>query len=110
MTSSNELIVLPTSARSLIFVASFTTMVFCALAGTGAVSAASKAAMAPRLDLPTWSNDATANNALSTAANSQLTPTIATDGSGGAIVTWQDNRSDSGDIYAQRIDANGIVQ
>jgi hypothetical protein len=29
------------------------------------------------------------------------------DGAGGTIVVWQDNRNDSGDIYAQRLDAYG---
>jgi hypothetical protein len=33
---------------------------------------------------------------------------MTTDGVGGAIITWQDNRNDAnGDIYAQRIDLNG---
>ncbi len=36
---------------------------------------------------------------------------ITSDGAGGAIITWQDYRSTiKYDIYAQRIDANGIVQ
>ena len=34
----------------------------------------------------------------------------ATDGSGGAIIAWEDNRNgDGADIYAQRIDANGNI-
>ncbi|MBU4387803.1 hypothetical protein KJ644_05075, partial [Candidatus Dependentiae bacterium] len=53
---------------------------------------------------------ATVNNAISIAANNQLTPTIASDGSGGAIITWQDLRSGTADIYAQRINASGAVQ
>lgn len=38
-------------------------------------------------------------------------PRLVSDGSGGAIITWQDERSGatSDDIYAQRIDANGSV-
>lgn len=41
----------------------------------------------------------------------QLQPVICADGYGGAIIVWTDNRSGSNtDIYAQRIDANGIVQ
>ncbi|MBU8920243.1 MAG: T9SS type A sorting domain-containing protein [Bacteroidales bacterium] len=32
------------------------------------------------------------------------------DGDGGIIVTWDDNRSASSDIYAQRVDSDGIVQ
>jgi predicted lipoprotein with Yx(FWY)xxD motif len=43
--------------------------------------------------------------------NKQENPTIASDGSGGAIITWQDYRSNTDyDIYAQRINANGEVQ
>lgn len=48
--------------------------------------------------------------AICTATNNQQYPTIAADGSGGAIITWQDNRNGSNpDIYAQRIDANGSI-
>jgi hypothetical protein len=40
--------------------------------------------------------------------NNQGRPQIASDGSGGAIVTWHDFRSGtSDDIYAQRVDAGG---
>ena len=46
---------------------------------------------------------------ISTAANSQERPTIASDGSGGAIITWYDYRSGNYDIYAQRIDTDGNV-
>ena len=40
------------------------------------------------------------------ATNTQLAPAIVSDGSGGAIVTWQDNRG-TADIYAQRLDDAG---
>jgi len=44
-----------------------------------------------------------------TASGLQSTPRIVADGSGGAIVAWQDNRSGStNDIYAQKIDPNGL--
>jgi len=47
--------------------------------------------------------------AVCTAANNQFYPIIASDGSGGAIVAWQDLRSDgSGDIYAQRVGTAGF--
>jgi FlgD Ig-like domain len=38
-------------------------------------------------------------------------PSIGSDGAGGAIIVWQDDRSGGSmtDIYAQRIDANGIA-
>lgn len=44
-----------------------------------------------------------------TAINDQIYPTIATDGVGGAIITWQDARSGSTDIYAQRVSATGTT-
>lgn len=37
-------------------------------------------------------------------------PEIASDGAGGAIVVWGDNRNGNYDLYAQRIDASGAVQ
>jgi hypothetical protein len=54
----------------------------------------------------------TANGvALCTAANDQSYPTVISDGAGGAIVTWHDLRSGTSyDIYAQRINASGVVQ
>src|SRR5438132_486746 len=48
--------------------------------------------------------------AISLAGNDQSNPTITSDGSGGAIITWTDNRSGNSDIYAQRINASGVVQ
>jgi predicted lipoprotein with Yx(FWY)xxD motif len=52
----------------------------------------------------------TANGiAISAAASSQILPAITADGTGGAIFTWQDNRSGN-HIYAQRIDGSGAVQ
>jgi len=49
--------------------------------------------------------------AICTAMNDQQYPQIASDGAGGAIITWEDYRSDSySDIYAQRVDALGIVK
>ena len=42
----------------------------------------------------------------------QDNPAIVSDGAGGAIITWRDNRSDTDDynIYAQKINSAGIVQ
>jgi len=49
--------------------------------------------------------------AICTAGHHQQDPTIISDGSSGAIITWEDQRSGTNyDIYAQRIDANGLVQ
>jgi hypothetical protein len=62
--------------------------------------------------VPQWTADGVA---LCTAANGQGNPTIVADGTGGAIVTWSDERSVSGvdatnDIYAQRVSASGVPQ
>lgn len=35
---------------------------------------------------------------------------ICSDGTGGAIIKWQDHRNGESDIYAQKINSNGIVQ
>jgi hypothetical protein len=54
----------------------------------------------------------TANGiAVCTANNAQASPAIVSDGSGGAIVAWQDARSNVNyDIYAQRINSAGVAQ
>ncbi len=45
---------------------------------------------------------------LCTAANAQSTPVIVSDGAGGAIVAWNDERGGASlDVYAQRVDAAG---
>ena len=52
----------------------------------------------------------TANGAaVCTAANDQHHPQLIADGAGGGIITWQDYRSGSCDIYAQRVDKDGNV-
>jgi hypothetical protein len=43
------------------------------------------------------------------ATDTQDSPRIVADGSGGAIIAWADYRNGSNDIYAQRLDANGSV-
>lgn len=48
--------------------------------------------------------------AISTANGSQLDPLLIPDGSGGAIITWYDNRNGSNcDIYSQKIRSNGRI-
>ena len=48
--------------------------------------------------------------AICNAVSDQFTPKIASDGSGGAIIVWYDNRNGNWDIYAQKINATGTVQ
>jgi len=57
--------------------------------------------------VPQWTSDGLA---LCTAPNNQIIPTIVSDGAGGAIVTWQDDRGAAGYIYAQRVNAAGVPQ
>ncbi len=40
----------------------------------------------------------------------QNNPLIVTDGSGGAIVVWNDGRNGNYDIYGQRLDSDGVIQ
>src|SRR5256885_281200 len=47
---------------------------------------------------------------LCAAVGSQVGPTIVTDGAGGAIITWDDNRSGAYATYAQRVNAAGVAQ
>ena len=57
-----------------------------------------------------WSSNPKVNNAISTAVRDQINPQITGDGSGGAIIIWQDYRSGTNwNIYAQRIDSTGNV-
>lgn len=44
-----------------------------------------------------------------TEGNTQSEPRLASDGAGGAIITWTDHRSGY-NIYAQRINSSGVVQ
>jgi hypothetical protein len=58
-----------------------------------------------------WAINPAINNAICTATDVQYYPTIASDGSGGSIIAWQDRRNGANfDIYVQRIDASGVVQ
>ncbi len=47
--------------------------------------------------------------AICSADSDQVSPEIVSDGDGGAIIAWQDKRSGSYDIYAQRINAVGAL-
>jgi len=60
--------------------------------------------------LATWPNSPFTNVVVSGLANSQqFSPAIVTDGAGGAIVAWIDDRSGNNDIYAQHVLASGAV-
>lgn len=59
------------------------------------------------LGVPFWTVDGVAIGA---AANDQSIPMIASDGAGGAIVTWSDGRSGTvSEIYAQRVISSGTT-
>ncbi|MCK4238870.1 MAG: hypothetical protein KAX33_07100, partial [Candidatus Lokiarchaeota archaeon] len=54
-----------------------------------------------------WTNNGIS---ISTESGNQFDPQIITDGSNGAIITWQDHRGTSNDIYAQRVNSAGSIQ
>ncbi|MCX5754269.1 MAG: hypothetical protein NTW97_11640, partial [Candidatus Krumholzibacteria bacterium] len=56
---------------------------------------------------PQWAADGVA---VCTAANWQMYPKLASDGAGGTIIDWWDQRAGGYDIYAQRVDASGSVR
>ncbi len=60
--------------------------------------------------LPQWSTDPNTNTPICTASNDQFFPAIISDGSGGAIITWEDFRNGNNyDVYVQRINYAGVV-
>ncbi|MBI1804187.1 MAG: T9SS type A sorting domain-containing protein [Ignavibacteriae bacterium] len=56
-----------------------------------------------------WSADPTVNNPVSKIDGRHYSFATASDGQGGAIITWYDTRNGNADIYAQRVGANGSV-
>jgi hypothetical protein len=54
-----------------------------------------------------WTNNGVP---LCIATGNQSDPQLVSDGSGGAIISWQDIRGNDWDIYAQRISSSGLVQ
>ncbi|MBN2098609.1 MAG: hypothetical protein JW753_03330 [Dehalococcoidia bacterium] len=69
------------------------------------------AIMLPHTGTRAWSGDSTENTVICSQRGNQSNPQIISDGSGGAIITWQDYRSGTDwDIYAQRLDSNGVAQ
>jgi hypothetical protein len=68
---------------------------------------------AQHIDVGGWMLWTAGGVAVCAEASDQEYPSIAPDGSGGAIIAWEDFRegmSDNWDIYAQRLDNNGVVQ
>ena len=61
----------------------------------------------PSISGAQWAAD---GNALCTATGTQSYGGVISDGAGGAIVVWADNRSGNSDIYAQRVNGWGVVQ
>jgi hypothetical protein len=59
--------------------------------------------------LAAWSTSPLTNLPVCTAAGDQESPTIVSDGAGGAIITWYDFRSGNADIYAQHVLPSGTV-
>jgi hypothetical protein len=57
-----------------------------------------------------WSSDPSLNTPICTAANTQNSPQLISDGTGGTIIAWADKRTGEWDIYAQRINAAGVAQ
>jgi|GEM_PF-1325576 len=66
---------------------------------------------AQRIDANGASKWAATGVTISTAEGTSISRalSIASDGAGGAFITWQSYRAASGDIYAQRVDANGSI-
>lgn len=58
-----------------------------------------------------WKSDPSLNNVICQEGSNQNAPRIISDGRGGAIICWHDQRTGSDfDIYAQRIDKDGYVR
>ena len=57
-----------------------------------------------------WASNSTVNNAICSTIGTQFQSVQISDGNGGSIIAWSDNRSGNFDIYAQHINANGILQ
>src|SRR5579872_750308 len=57
-----------------------------------------------------WKSDSTANTPVCVASLTQQNPQACTDGSNGAIIVWEDFRNSNWDIYAQKLNSDGIAQ
>ncbi len=54
-----------------------------------------------------WTDD---GNIVCSAATHQYGPVATPDGAGGAFIAWTDPRTDTGDIYIQRVNSAGVAQ
>lgn len=71
------------------------------------------ACLSPLFSAAQWDTVTTNNTPVAVASKSQSGVHMVTDGNGGAIITWEDNKNsgtNSTDIYAQRIDKNGYAK
>ncbi|MDT8323322.1 MAG: hypothetical protein RRA94_04345, partial [Bacteroidota bacterium] len=59
-----------------------------------------------------WNSDPSLNNIICQEGSNQTAPRIVSDGAGGAIICWHDQRAPQAafDVYAQRIDKDGFVR
>ncbi len=60
----------------------------------------------PNVSLAQWAMDGAP---LTLVPGGQYTPNVVSDGVGGAIVVWQDDRNGASDIYAQRVNSKGAA-
>jgi len=65
-----------------------------------------------RFTLAQWSGDPATNTSICDQSFNQTKAAITSDGNGGAIMVWDDDRTNtfSNDIYAQKVNAAGVVQ
>ncbi|MEI8135178.1 MAG: hypothetical protein WCH46_08930 [bacterium] len=57
-----------------------------------------------------WSSDSTVNTPVCTALGSQQNPQACADNANGIIIVWEDLRNGNFDIYAQKLNSNGVPQ
>jgi hypothetical protein len=69
-------------------------------------SPSSVLAVAPTI----WSSDPTINIPIAVTNGDKGQPVIVSDNTGSAIIVWADNRSGNTDIYAQKVNSDGVVQ
>jgi hypothetical protein len=63
-----------------------------------------------QISFPQWTSDSTVNTKVCNAQNDQKYPQMVSDGNGGTIIVWEDNRDSDTKIYAQRLDSAGVAK